>query len=44
MTNLEMIDLRDAYGDALVKLGREDKRVVVLDADVCHHTCTQPFC
>ena len=43
MTNLEMIDLRDAYGDALVKLGREDKRVVVLDADVCHHTCTQPF-
>jgi len=43
MENLKMIDLRNAYGEALVKLGKEDKRVVVLDADVAHPTCTHFF-
>ncbi len=43
MKNFKMVDLREAYGEALVKLGKEDKRVVVLDADVAHHTCTHLF-
>ncbi len=43
MKNLRMIDLRNAYGEALVKLGKEDKRVVVLDADVAHPVRTNLF-
>lgn len=43
MKKLKMVDLREAYGEALVKLGKEDKRIVVLDADVAHHTCTHLF-
>ncbi|WRS28874.1 transketolase C-terminal domain-containing protein [Oscillospiraceae bacterium MB08-C2-2] len=30
--------IRDVYGEALVKYGRENKNVVVLDADVCSST------
>ena len=41
--NLKMVDLRNAYGEALVKLGKKDKRIVVLDADVAHPTCTHLF-
>ncbi|MFA5097785.1 MAG: transketolase family protein [Candidatus Margulisiibacteriota bacterium] len=35
---------RDAYGKALVDLGREDPRVVVLDADLACSTKTGMFC
>jgi transketolase len=37
------VELRDAYGEALVKLGQKDERVVVLDADVSHHARTHHF-
>lgn len=30
----EMLEMRSAFGDALVELGRADEKVVVLDADV----------
>ena len=35
--------LRDAYGNTLVELGREDSRVVVLDADLSSSTRTSVF-
>ncbi len=35
--------LRAAYGDALVKLGQQDSRVVVMDADLAHATMTNTF-
>ena len=35
--------LRVAYGEALVKVGTEDPRVVVLDADLAHATMTSLF-
>ena len=35
--------LRVAYGEALVELGRSEKSVVVLDADLAHATMTQLF-
>lgn len=35
--------LRRAFGEALVELGREDPRIVVLDADVCTSTMTHLF-
>ena len=31
---MSMIAIRDAYGDALVKLGEKNEKIVVLDADV----------
>ncbi|MBC7287494.1 MAG: transketolase family protein [Armatimonadetes bacterium] len=34
---------RDAYGKALVELGRQDERVVVLDADLAKSTRTEWF-
>ena len=34
---------RDAYGEALVIIGREDKNVVVLDADLSKSTKTEMF-
>ena len=42
-THPTMVDLREAYGKALVKIGERDKRVLVLDADVAHPTCTHLF-
>lgn len=39
----EMIATRDAYGQTLVELGRENKRVVVLDADLSGSTKTGVF-
>ncbi len=39
----EMIATRDAYGKALVKLGEENKDVVVLDADLSKSTRTSEF-
>jgi len=33
-------DLREAYGRELLKIAREDKRVVALDADLCGSTMT----
>ncbi len=36
-------ELRKAYGEALVKLGRANNKVVVLDADVAHPTCAHLF-
>jgi len=35
--------IRDAYGEALVKYGKDDKRVVVLDADVAGSTKSAIF-
>lgn len=39
----EMIATRDAYGATLVELGRENRRVVVLDADLSGSTKTALF-
>ena len=38
-----MKSTRKAYGEALVEIGREDKDVVVLDADLAHATQTLLF-
>lgn len=35
--------IRVAYGEALAKLGRENEKVVVLDADLAHATMTATF-
>lgn len=40
----EKIATRDAYGDALVELGRENPDIVVLDADLSKSTKTNLFC
>ena len=40
---MEKISLRVAYGDALVKLGEKNSRVVVLDADLSNATMTNAF-
>ena len=34
---------REAYGDALVELGEENERIVVLEADLSHSTKTDKF-
>ncbi len=39
----EKIAIRDAFGEALVDLGYENDKVVVLDADVSHSTKTIKF-
>ncbi len=39
----EMKAIRNAYGEALVKLGRQNPNVVVLDADLSHATMTGGF-
>lgn len=39
----EKIATRDAYGQTLLELGRENSRVVVLDADLSGSTKTKPF-
>jgi len=39
----EKIATRDAYGKALVELGKENSNVVVLDADLSHSTKTIKF-
>jgi transketolase len=39
----EKIATRDAYGQTLLELGRENNRVVVLDADLSGSTKTKPF-
>ena len=36
-------NLRTAYGEALVELGRADQRVVALDADLCKSTMAVLF-
>jgi transketolase len=38
-----MMDMRDAYGEALLEIGKEDERVVVLDADVFEHVRVHLF-
>lgn len=38
-----MKSTRKAYGEALVQIGKEDKDVLVLDADLAHATQTQLF-
>ena len=35
--------LRVAYGEALVKLGQKNDKVVVLDADLAHATMSASF-
>lgn len=40
---MEKLATRDAYGKALVKLGAENERVVVLDADLSKSTKTHDF-
>jgi transketolase len=35
--------LRQAYGETLVELGRENRDIVALDADLCRSTMTQLF-
>ncbi len=42
-TDVEMIATRDAYGKALVELGRNDRRIVALDADLSGSTKTGLF-
>jgi transketolase len=37
------VSLREAYGKALVELGKENPDVVVLDADLCRSTMTHSF-
>lgn len=39
----ELIATRAAYGDALLKLGYKNEKVVVLDADLSHATMTHKF-
>ena len=39
----EEISTREAYGKALVELGKENPDIVVLDADLTPSTMTQPF-
>jgi len=39
----EMIATRDAYGKALLQLGRENPNIVVLDADLSNSTKTELF-
>jgi transketolase len=39
----KMLGTRDVYGDTLVKLGGENKDVVVLDADLSASTRTSKF-
>lgn len=38
-----MKSTRKAYGEFLCELGKEDKNVVVLDADLAQATCTKDF-
>ncbi len=40
---MEKVSLRDAYGETLVELGREDERIVVFDADLSGSTKTAKF-
>ena len=40
---MEKIAMRDAFGEALIELGTEDQRLVVLDADVSSSTKTALF-
>lgn len=40
---MKMVATRDAYGEALVELGKENPRVVVLDADLSKSTKTVEF-
>ena len=42
--NKKLVAMRDAYGKALVDLGKEDPNVVVLDADLSCSTKTSSFC
>ena len=39
----ELLSTRDAYGETLVKLGRENKDIVVLDSDLSASTRTSLF-
>ena len=39
----EKIATRAAYGEALVELGKQNDKVVVLDADLAHATMTVTF-
>lgn len=39
----DKISTRQAYGDALVKLGRENKDIIVMDADLSKSTMTAGF-
>lgn len=43
LSNLKAASLREAYGDALVQLGEQDPRIVVLTADLAESTRTLPF-
>jgi transketolase len=40
---MEKVSLRDVYGDTLVKLGEQDERIVVFDADLSGSTKTSKF-
>ncbi len=40
---VEEVSLRDAYGETLVELGKENPDIVVLDADLSRSTMTQSF-
>jgi transketolase len=43
MSSPRLIDPREAFADALVELGREEQRLVVLDADVSRTSRTRRF-
>ncbi|MDF0593117.1 transketolase [Methanotrichaceae archaeon M04Ac] len=40
----DRVSTRKAFGNALVKIGKVDERVVVVDADVRNSTMTEAFC
>jgi len=39
----DQVATREAYGTALIRLGKADNRIVVLDADVGNSTFSEPF-
>ena len=43
MSDKKMVNPRNAYGDALVGLGKKNKNLVVLDADLSKSTKTINF-
>ena len=40
---MQVASLRKAYGETLVELGRKNKKIVVLDADLAKSTHTYMF-
>ena len=43
MVMADKISTRQAYGDALTELGRENENIIVMDADLSKSTMTAGF-